>query len=97
MEEANSWEPLKKMTDSFAGWQLAFLIYEYFRVTRTHEAALNFSDRFSITLRANDVQGFDTRWYEVSVSTHKVLSDAILESLNKMQIRDSDQFKTVLA
>ena len=79
------------------GRQIAFLIYEYFLVTRTHEAALDFSDLFSITQRGDDVEGFDTRWDEVLLSTHEVPSDAILESLYKMQIRESDQFKTVLA
>ena len=79
------------------GRQIAFLIYEYFQVTRTHEAALDFSDLFSVTQRGDDVEGFDTGWDEVLLSTHEVPSDAILESLYKMQIRESDQFKTVLA
>ena len=79
------------------GRQIAFLIYEYLRVTRTHKAALDFSELFSITLRADDVQGFDTRWDEVLLSTREVAWDAILESLCKMQIRESDHFKTVLA
>ena len=41
--------------------------------------------------------GFDTRWYEVLLSTPEVPSDIILEGLYKVRTRDSDQLKTVLA
>ena len=55
------------------------MIYEYFLVTGTHEAVLDFSDLFRMTLRGGDVQGFDTKWSEVLLSTHEVPSDNILE------------------
>ena len=38
------------------------MIYEYFRVTGTHAAVLDYSDLFRITLHGDDIQGFDTRW-----------------------------------
>ena len=59
--------------------QIAFLICEYFWVPGTHEAILDFSDLFSFTLRGGDVQGFDTEWSEVLLSTHEAPSDIILE------------------
>ena len=73
------------------------MISEHFRVTGTHKAILDSTDLFSTTSRGDDVQGFDTRWSEVLLSTHEVLSDSILERLYQMRIRESDQLQTALA
>ena len=43
------------------------------------------------------MRGFDTRWDEVLLSTHRVSSDTILEGLYNMPIRVSDQLKPVSA
>ena len=51
---------------------------------------------FSITLRNDDVQDFDTSWDEILLSMTKISTDDVLESLYKLRICDSDQFKTVL-
>ena len=73
------------------------MIYENFRATGNHETILDFSDLFKVTLRGDDVLGFDTRWDELLLSTDEVPSDGILERLYKMRIRESDQLKTVVA
>ena len=46
------------------GRLVAFMIYDYFRVTGAHDTVLDYADLFSITLHDN-VQDFDTRWDEV--------------------------------
>ena len=71
----------------FRGRQIAFMICEYFRVTSTHEAILDFSDLSSVIFRGDDVQGFDTRWDEVLLSTHEVPSDNILVTVDEMRLR----------
>ena len=43
------------------GRQIAYMIYDYFRVTGAHDTFLDFADLFSITLPNDDVQEFDTR------------------------------------
>ena len=48
------------------GRQIAFMICDYFRVTGAHDAVLDYADTFSITLRNDHVQEFDTRWDEIS-------------------------------
>ena len=63
------------------GRQIAFMIYDYFRVTGAHDAVLDYADLFSITLRNDDVQEVDSRWDEVLLSMSKIPSDDILESL----------------
>ena len=43
------------------GRQIAFMIYNYFRVTGAHDTVLDYADLFSDTLRDDNVQEFDTR------------------------------------
>ena len=43
------------------GRHTAFMIYDYFRVTGAHDTVLDYADLFSITLRNDSVQEFDTR------------------------------------
>ena len=50
------------------GRQIAFMIYDYFRVTGAHDTVLDCADLFSITLRDDNVQEFDTRWDEMLLS-----------------------------
>ena len=75
------------------GRQIAFMIYDYFRVTGAH---LDYTDLFSITLRNDMVQEFDTKWDEILFSKTKIPSDDILESLYKLRIGESDQLKKKL-
>ena len=50
------------------------MIYDYFRVTGSHDTVLDYADLFSITLRNDNVQEFDTRWDEVPPSMSKIPS-----------------------
>ena len=78
------------------GRQIAFMIYDYFRVTGAHDTVLDYADLFSVTVHDENIQEFDTRWDEVLLSMSKIPSDDILESLYKLRIRESAQLKTVL-
>ena len=62
------------------GRQIAFTIYDCFRVTCAHDAVLDYADLFSVTLRKNDVQEFGTRLDEILFSMTKIPSYDILES-----------------
>ena len=77
------------------GRQIAYLIYEYFRVTGANASVENFADRFTIGLR-NDVQEFDSKWDDILLSMTQIPSDDILEGLYKKRMRDSEKLKTVL-
>ena len=46
------------------GRQIAYLIYEYFRVTGANDSVENYADLFTIALRNDDIQEFDPKWYE---------------------------------
>ena len=71
------------------GRQIAFMIYDYFRVTGARDTKLDYADLFSVTLRDDNIQEFDTRWDEVLLSMSQIPSDDILESLYKLRIRES--------
>ena len=72
------------------------MIYDNFRVTGAHDTVLDYADLFTITLRNDDVQEFDTRWDEILSSVSKIPTDDALESLYRLWIRVSEQLKTVL-
>ena len=69
----------------FSGRQIAYMIYDYFRVTGAHDTVLDHADLFTITLRNDDVQEFDTRWDEIPVCMTKIPPGDVLESLYKIE------------
>ena len=80
----------------FRGRQIAYLIYEQFRVTGIHDSVENYADLFTISLRNDDIQEFDSKWDGILLSMTKIPHDDILEGLYKLRIRESDKLKTVL-
>ena len=42
--------------------QIAYLIYEYFRVTGANDSVENYADLFTNVLRNDDIQEFDSKW-----------------------------------
>ena len=82
--------------DSFLrGRQIAYLIYEQFWVTGTHDSVENYTDLFTIVLRNDDIQEFDSKWDAILLSMTKIPHDDILEGLYKLRIRVSEKLKTV--
>ena len=78
------------------GRQIAYLIYEQFRVTGTDDSVENYTDLFTIALRNDDIQEFDSKWDGILLSMTKIPHDDILEGLYKLRIRESDKLKTGL-
>ena len=78
------------------GRQIAYLIYEYFRVTGANDSVENYADLLTILLRSDDIQEFDSKWDEIVKSTTQIPPDDILEGLYKLRILESDKLKTVL-
>ena len=73
------------------------MIYDHFRVSGAHDAALDLSALFTVSLQGDDIQDFDTRWDQALLSASEVPKENVLESLYKMKIRESVQLQTVLA
>ena len=78
------------------GRQIAYLIYDYFRVTGSHGSVENYTDLFTIVLRNDDIQEFDSEWDRILLSMTTIPHDDIVEGLYKLRIRESEKLKTVL-
>ena len=68
------------------GRQIAYLIYDYFRVTGANDSVENNADLFTISLRNDDIQEFDSKWDGFLLSMTKIPHDDILEGLYKLRI-----------
>ena len=64
------------------GRQIAYLIYEYFWVTGANDSVENYADLFTVVLRNDGVQEFDSKWSE------------ILLSITQIQLMTSWEFST---
>ena len=52
----------QKQDSFFRGRQIAYLIYDYFRVIGSNDSVENYTDLFTIVLRNDDIQKFDSKW-----------------------------------
>ena len=78
------------------GKQIAYLIYEYFQVTEANDSVENYADLFTVVLRNDYIQEFDSKCDEILLSMTQIPSDDILESLYKLRIREAEKLNTVL-
>ena len=80
-----SWEEMEgQKEDRFLrGRQIAYLIYEHFQVTGANDSVENYADLFTLALRNDNIQEFDTKWDEILLSMTQIPSDDILENLYK--------------
>ena len=86
----------QKQDRFFRGRQIAYFINEYFRVTGANDSIENSADLFTVGLRNDDNQEFDSKWDGILLSMTKIRPDDILEGLYKLRIRESEKLKTVL-
>ena len=78
------------------GKQIAYLIYEYFRVTGAYDSFENYADLLTVVLQNDDIQEFDLKWDGILLTMTQIPSDDILEGLYELRIRESEKLKTVL-
>ena len=57
------------------GRQIAYLVYEYFGVTGANDSVENYADPFTVVLRNDDIQEFDSEWDEILLSMTQIPSD----------------------
>ena len=90
-------EQKDKKEDRFLrGRQIAYLIYEYFRVIGANDSVEKYADLFTLVLRNDEILEFDSKWDEIRLSMTQIPSDDILEGLYKLRIRESAKLKIVL-
>ena len=96
-KEESVWRNKKaqKQDRFLRGRQIAYLIYEYFWVTEANGSVEHYADLFTIVLRNDDIQEFDSKWDGIYEQLPKIPSDDILEGLYKLRVRKSEKLKTV--
>ena len=87
----------QKEDRSLRGWQIAFMIYDFFWVAGAHDTVLDYADLFSVTLRNDNDQEFDTRWDEVllSIIRYDMGRSSVIDNKNSIRwnIGESVQIK----
>ena len=73
------------------------MIYEYSRATGACEAVHCLLELLNIRLQNDDVEDFDTRWYQALLAASEIPTEMVLEGLFKSKLHDSVQLQTVLA
>ena len=96
MKDQSGEQKAQKQGRFLRGRQIACLIYEYFRVTGANDSFENYADLFTIGLRNDDIQEFDSKWDGILLSMTKIPADDILQGLYKLRIRESEKLKTLL-
>ena len=76
--------------------QTAYLIYDYFWDFGSHVSVENYADLFTISLRKDDIEEFNSKWDGIILSMTKIQQGDILKGLYKLRIRESVKLKTVL-
>ena len=72
---------------SFTDRQIAWIIYDFFKIGDDNEAISDFRDLSKVQLKNDSVQAFDTKWDEILSAVTDRPTDNILESLYKMQVK----------
>ena len=69
LKKRSVWRNKKAQKEDRFLWrrQIAYLIYEYFRVSGANDSVENYVDLFTISLRNDDVQEFDSKWGRDSI------------------------------
>ena len=65
-------------------------------LTGANDSVENHAVLFTIGLRNDDIQEFDSKWDGILLSMTKIPPTDILEGLYKLRIRESEKLKTVL-
>ena len=69
------------------GRQVAWMIYEYFKVSDTDESVLDLDEILKVELKNNNVQSFTVRWDVTLIAMKK----EILDNLYYRQLQQSEQ------
>jgi hypothetical protein len=79
------------------GRQIAWMIFEHFRITETEGAILEFEDLIAIELRGDNIKQFLNDWESCLINLKAVPPPEILESLFRKQLERSDCLKNVMS
>ena len=77
------------------GRQIAWKIYQHFKVTDLETSVMEFTDLCNLRLRGDNLRGFNTAWDDTLLGMKRIPDEDYLESLYRAQIKESSQFRTI--
>ena len=80
-----------------SGRQIAYIVFDSFKISGTGGAPLDFNDLLRVQLKSDNVQGFDTKCDEVLLSMTRMPDEEKLENLYKKQHHVSEDLKALMA
>ena len=86
-------EEYQKKGRLMTGRQVAYMIYEHFRMSEVEGAVWQVGDLIHLELMNDNLRAFDTRWAEIIQGMPAVPDDVFLESLYEKQLLKSQQFQ----
>ena len=73
--------------------QVAWMIYEYFKVSDTDESVLDLNDILKVEFKTDNIQSFNARWDENIFAIEEQPGDEILDNFCHRQLQQSEQSK----
>merc|ERR1711884_271174 len=75
------------------GRQIAWLMFQHFRINDVENSMLEFSDLMALELKGDNLRGFDTEWDNVLLGMKEVPDEKYLENVYRNQVKKSKQFE----
>ena len=91
-ESSSNKKQHKKRQRFLTGRQVAWMIYEYVKVSDEDESVLDFDEILKVELKNDNVQPFNARWDETIIAMKTQLDDEMLEKYQR-QLQQSEQLK----
>ena len=79
------------------GRQIAWIVFERFKLNEEHGYVLDFEDLFNLELKNNNTRAFLNDWEQVYIGLKEIPPESVLESLFRRQIEKTDDLKELLA
>lgn len=79
------------------GRQIAWIVFERFKLNEEHGYVLDFEDLFNLELKNNNTRAFLNDWEQVYIGLKEIPPESVLESLFRRQVEKTDDLKELLA
>jgi len=90
-------EQMGQQGNMMNGRQIAWMIYQHYKVSETEGALLCFEDLLHVSLKGDNVRAFVNEWEAVIIALKVVPEENIMESLFRRQLEAIMQLKETIA
>ena len=87
----------KTQKQMLKGRQIAWFVFERFKLNEEHGYVLDFEDLFNLELKNSNTRAFLNDWEQVYIGLKEIPPESVLESLFRRQVEKTDDLKELLA